>query len=114
MTSATAEDAQQFTSLTDMDKIFDEMLDPGSDLTRVDGKDVEGTPTVGLKDTPKDKDEQGILYIAAEGEPYPLLIAPNSGPGGLTFLDWNEPVDIEAPPKSQVVDQKDVAKLAGG
>jgi hypothetical protein len=115
-TSATSSDASQFANLTSMNKVFEEMLDPGGKVTRVDGKDVDGVQTVGLKDNAKSDgktDEQGILYIAAEGEPYPLLVESTAGAGGLQFLDWNEPVKVTAPPKSQVVDQKDVAKLAG-
>ena len=116
--SATGEDAAEFSSLTSMDKVFEEMLDPEGSVTRVAGKEIDGVPTVGLKDSAKSDgktDEQGILYIAAEGEPYPLLVESTAGQGGLQFLDWNEPVKVTAPPKSQVVDSKDVAKeLAGG
>ena len=115
--SASDGDAAEFSSLTSMDKVFEEMLKPEGSLTLVAGKDVDGVPTVGLKDTSKgdgNSDDKGILYIAAEGEPYPMLVESTAGKGGLQFLDWNEPVEVTAPPKSQVVDQKDVAKEATG
>jgi hypothetical protein len=111
-TKAGDEGAADFGQLTDMNKVFDEMLGDQKSMSRVDGKDVDGVPTVGLKDNAKSEgntDDQGILYVAAEGEPYPLLVESVSGDGGLEFTDWNQPVEVKAPPKNQVVDQKDVA-----
>jgi hypothetical protein len=108
--------AADFSDLMSMEKIFDEMLEPEGSITKVAGKDVAGTPTVGLQDaegSDGETDDKGILYIAAEGTAYPLLIESTAGSGGLTFTEWNEPVEVKAPPKGKTVTSKDLAKSAG-
>jgi hypothetical protein len=44
------------------------------------------------------------VYVAAEGAPYPVQVQSDTGQGALDFLDWNEPVDVQAPRPDQVVD----------
>jgi hypothetical protein len=50
------------------------------------------------------------LYVATEGEPYPVQAHSHTGRGALDFLDWNKPVDVQAPQPDQVVD---LSKLTG-
>jgi hypothetical protein len=108
------EGAQEFRNLTSIDAFFTEVLKPDGTITRVDGKDVDGKKTVGLQDS-KAGDEQGTLYISADGKAYPLLIATKGQPQGMQFTEWDQPVTIKAPPASKVVDQKDVtAELGNG
>lgn len=98
---------EQFTGLTSMDSAFDDMLSPDGKMKKVEGKDVDGTPTVGLDDG--SDEDSGILYIAAKGPAYPLLIEPKKGPGSFQFTEWNEKVEIAVPASDQVID---LAKLA--
>ena len=48
-------------------------------------------------------DPKGTLYIAAEGEPFPLGLT-GAKDQALTFSDWNAPLDVQAPPSADVVD----------
>jgi hypothetical protein len=51
-----------------------------------------------------EKANNETLYVATEGQPYPVSAQSNTGQGGLDFLNWNKPVDVQAPPPDQVVD----------
>ena len=91
-----------FAGLLDFVEFVKGVLSPDGTISRVDGKPVSGVPTVGLKDN--DADSGGVLYVADKDEPYPLRIAPASGPGGVTMSDWNSDITITPPPADQVID----------
>jgi len=83
--------------LTDVNKLADQMFKPSGAIEVGDGKDVDGHHTVGLTDKGP---EGGTLYVAAEGEPYPLLIEPPAAKkdqGDAKFSDYGAPVDLTAP-----------------
>jgi len=89
--------AARFEDIISIDKAFESLLKPNDrKLSKVDGKDVEGTPTIGLVDK-TDADEQATLYIAARGPAYPLLVEPDNGKGQMAFTDWNQKVSVKAP-----------------
>lgn len=91
--------AQSFTGLDSIDSFVDNVLTTPKNLTKGEEKDLEGTPAISLKS------DQGVLWVATTGEPYPLQIdAPEGTKGKLTLSDWNAPVDIAVPPSDQVVD----------
>ncbi len=91
-----------FAGLLDLVEFVKGVLSPDGKVSRVDGKDVSGVPTVGLKDTAATGG--GVLYVAATGEPFPLRIEPASGPGGVTMSDWNTDISITVPPADDVID----------
>jgi hypothetical protein len=72
--------------------------------------DVERTELRGVSAV-KVSDETGsALYVAAEGEPYPLRLAgvpekgDKDGPFTLDFAEFGKPVPLATPPASQVLD----------
>jgi hypothetical protein len=101
-TTTDSKDFQDFLELTSKKQWAAELLQPDGELEVVEGKDVDGVPTVGLAEVTGE--DPGILYVAATGPAYPLLIEPKSGEGSLRFTDWDEPVDVEKPPAEDVVE----------
>ncbi len=90
-----------FAGLLDLVEFVKGVMSPDGKISRIDGKPVAGIPTVGLKDDAK---TGGFLYIADQGEPFPLLLEPASGPGSVTMREWNADATITAPPADQVID----------
>jgi hypothetical protein len=90
------------TTLASFNRLVDEALSPDSTLTKTDIKTVRGMKVVGLVE--EASPDNGTLYVATEGEPYPVQVQGDTGEGALDFLEWNEPVDLQAPPPDQVVD----------
>lgn len=83
--------------LTDVNKLADQMFNPSGTIQVGDGKDVDGKHTVGLTDKGP---QGGTLYVAAEGEPYPLLIEPpadKKDQGDARFTEYGVPVQLTAP-----------------
>lgn len=94
-----------FTQLTSLKDFTASVLDPSGSISLVDGKTVDGTATVGLRND--DKDNGGTLYVADDDEPFPLLIealAGRSDTGSLRMKEWNADVAITPPPADQVID----------
>lgn len=90
------------TTVASFDRFLEEALSPDSALTKTDIKTVRGMKVVGLVE--QAAPDKGTLYVATEGEPYPVQVQAETGHGGLDFLEWNQPVDVQAPPSDQVVD----------
>jgi hypothetical protein len=81
-------------------------------FTRVPGKDVGGVPTTGVEFASSSSAKQaGTLYIAATGEPYPMLLE-SPTLGTITLSNWGKTVPIMAPKAKEVVDLGDLG-LAG-
>ncbi len=100
-----------FTQLTSLKDFTANVLDPSGSISRVDGKPVGGVATVGLRND--SKANGGTLYVADEGEPFPLLIEALTGrsdTGNLQMKEWNADVVIAPPPPDQVID---LSKLGG-
>lgn len=61
--------------------------------------EIDGVPAITLTQEGQD------LYVATDGEPYPLRIEVTAeGEGSVDFVDWGEPVELDAPPEDEVVD----------
>ena len=91
--------------LLDMDTLFEALLFPKGTLSRVDGIPLGGVPTVGLRD--EDPTSGGLLYVAASGSPYPLLLRPDDTGDGefeLRLGEWNADVQVARPPAGETVD----------
>jgi hypothetical protein len=100
-TSTTSAAGRGLSGLTDVKSLADSILKPSGSIELVEGKDVDGTPTVGLLDR---GNEGGTLYVAAQGEPYPLLVEPpaaQKGQGSVKFSGFGEPVELTPPATSQ-------------
>lgn len=91
--------AQSFAGLGSVKEFADTTLAAPEDLKKLPVTDIDGMQAVGLESA------QGTLWIATEGEPYPLKItAPKGQSGSLTMSGWNQPVTITPPPQDEVVD----------
>jgi len=97
----------ELASFTDKEAFVGEVLEPDGELTMGDTKEVRGVPAVGLVSKGGTAGDNGTLYVATEGEPYPLQLAPEAGSGEtgyLDFLEYGEPVTVQAPPAADTVD----------
>jgi hypothetical protein len=96
-------DLASFTPLTDIEQLFDGILGDHGELSKGDETEIDGIPAIALEDTT----EGGTLYVATEGEPYPLKIeGPEDSPGSIRFDAWNEEHELTKP-----ADTVDLSKL---
>jgi hypothetical protein len=91
--------AASFAQITSMESAFDGLLKTtGKGIKKVAGKDVDGTPTIGLEDPGDKADDTATLYIAAKGPAYPMLVEPkDTSKGKISFTEWNSEVKVEKP-----------------
>jgi hypothetical protein len=97
--------------LTDLDKAAEGILDPDGTITKGGQKTINDVPCVGLVSSGKDG---GTLWVATEGEPYPVRLEPSASSGeqgALDFTEYGEKFTVQTPPAEQVVD---VSKLPSG
>jgi hypothetical protein len=87
-------------TLATFNRFIEKALTPDGALTKTAIKTVRGLNVVGVVE----KANNETLYVATEGEPYPVQVQSDTGQGALDFLEWNKPVDVQAPPLDQVVD----------
>lgn len=95
--------------VADPEKLLDQALTPEGTVVKTGVKEINGVPAVGL--TEKDA-KDGTLYVATEGQPYPVRVEGPSGEGNVDFTGWNEPVDLAAPPADQVINFEDLQAAA--
>jgi hypothetical protein len=78
------------------------MLTPDGTVSKGDTKTINGVPAIGLVDS-KNK---SVLYIATEGEPFP--VRQEGGEGGPTdvidFTEFNATANVKAPAAANVID----------
>ena len=67
---------------------------------RIKGITLGGTPTVGLNQPGK---HGGTIYVAASGPAYPRYAIWTDKTNRFALLDWNQPVNAEAPSADKVV-----------
>ncbi len=81
-------------ALTDFGPLIASALAGEGPLTNGGVRTVQGQKSVALEDVSQD----GTVYIAASGKPYPLEVVKDGGRGGtIVFARWNEPVTLVAP-----------------
>jgi hypothetical protein len=83
-----------------------DQMDLTGEATKGETKTINGTPAISLVE--KGGDSPGTLWVATQGEPYPLRLEGPTGEGAIDFTEYNQPVDIRTPPADQVID---VSKL---
>jgi hypothetical protein len=105
---ASRPDFAEISSFTDLTKNSKELLSPDGEISKGQRKTIRGIEAIGLVDS----SDGANLYIALQGEPYPLQIVggKKDDSGSLEFFDYGKPVKVTAPPADQVVD---VSKLGG-
>ena len=101
-------DLASLTPLTDIGQLLEGILGEHGTLEKGDETEVNGTSAIAVEDTEQD----GTLYVATEGEPYPLKLegaGDGSSEGTIEFDDWDEEYELEAPE-----DAVDMSQLQGG
>jgi hypothetical protein len=92
-----------FAALADLDKVIDSTLADHGTLSPAGRATIRGKSAVGVTDATED----GTLYVATTGVPYPLEIIKSGAQGGsagragrIVFDRWNKPVSLAAPANS--------------
>jgi hypothetical protein len=90
-------------SLTDLRKLLDEALASSHETLQSTGTGtVNGQSAVGVRGT----SQNGVLYVATTGQPYPIEITKGGTAGGtITFSEWNKPVTLTAPANAVDIEQ---------
>lgn len=92
--SSTTGSLATLASLTDLQKLIDAALAQHGTLTKGSKTTISGQPAIPVTDTT----QNGSLYVATTGQPYPIQISKSgSGGGKITFDEWNKAVTITAP-----------------
>lgn len=87
-----------------------EILKPTGSLTKGETKVINGLNAIGVVDNDADG---GTLWVATQGEPYPLRLESTGGEGSLDFLDYGATVEVKAPPADQTIDLAKLIQLGG-
>ena len=91
------------TGLVDLDGFLDTALQPRGSVRKGSPTMVEGTRAL-----PLDLGQGARVYVALDGEPYPVrLEAARQGSGAaarLAMREWGQPVQVSAPDPGQVLD----------
>lgn len=93
-----------FLEITDLSKSMDTLLKTDGELSMGTPKVVNGQQTVAVV---AKGSNGGTLYVAAEGEPYPLLIESDptaKDTGTVTYTEYNKPVALTPPPAKDVIE----------
>jgi hypothetical protein len=94
MGSATTGNLASLTPLTDLHQFVGGMLTSHGKLVKGATTTIAGQPVIAVTDTA----QGGTLYIATNGQPYPMeLVKTGASPGKLTFDQWNAVVTLTAP-----------------
>ena len=87
---------ESFTLFLDRSKLFDSLLDPSGTIKSGSTTTLNGKKAYTLIDT--SSTDGGTLYVSATGKALPLRIAAAGTEGGtVDFLDYDAPVNVEAP-----------------
>jgi hypothetical protein len=89
-------------TLTDLQKLFGQLLSSHGQLARGSITTVRGRPVIAVKDTTNG----GTLYVATTGRPYPIEVVKNgSGGGQIAFDRFNQPVRLTPPSNAVDISQ---------
>jgi hypothetical protein len=92
--SSTSGSLAALASLTDLQKLIDTALARRGILVKGSKTTISGQPAIPVTDT----SQNGSLYVATTGQPYPIQISKNGAGGGkIAFAEWNKPIAIAAP-----------------
>lgn len=108
-----ADSDPNFKSLADFvdtNTFFKNFADPSGKLSKGQNKVVNGVSTVAVVDN--DPDDGGTLYIATQGQPYPVRVESVNGKGAIDFLDYGKALNVPIPATDQVVDVAKLKELA--
>lgn len=92
----------KLTAFFNIRQLLATVLKPGEKLDKASTTTIDGRKAIALQDG-----KGATLYVAMEGQPYPLRV--EAGPrekssGRLDFTGWNDEVKVDAPPADSVFD----------
>jgi hypothetical protein len=100
VTSSSGAAFKPFLALTDVDQVFDTLLEPTGTVTKGAVTTIGGRKVVDLK---VDGGRTGDVYVALDGKPYPLRLAYGGVGGQRVDLDgFGRKVTLTAPPASKI------------
>jgi hypothetical protein len=91
--SATSGQLAALTPLTDADQLFKAALGQHGKLKNNGEVDYNGDQAVEIHDTT----QGGKLYVASNGDPFPIALKGGAQQGNIAFDDWNADATVEAP-----------------
>jgi hypothetical protein len=91
--SASSSDLSALAPLTDAQALFKAALGQHGKLANKGETDYQGQKAVRIVDTT----QGGSLYVAAEGDPYPIALKGTAQQGTVSFDEWNADATVEAP-----------------
>ena len=93
-------------AFTNVQKLSAELLTATGVVTKADRRQVRRVDTAGV--TYRTADGTNNLYVATTGPAYPMYLSITGNTADVTsaldFLDYDEPFEVAAPPREQVVD----------
>ena len=96
-----------FSRLTDMTGLLGQVLEPSGTVAKAGTRTLDGLRVIALRDTKN----QGTLYVAAKGAPYPVaVVTAGAYPAMVKFDHWNQQITLRPP--SQLVHLWQLQKLA--
>ncbi|MFC6285509.1 hypothetical protein ACFP3Q_06210 [Nocardioides sp. GCM10027113] len=99
-------------SFCDLDELLDEVEGgDDNDVTKGETEEVDGEEAV-IVEGETDEGDPVKAWVAVDGEHYILKMEVEQGdePGTITFSEFDEELEVEAPPEEEVID---LAQLAG-
>jgi hypothetical protein len=91
--SATSGELAALAPLTDSAKLFGNALGNHGKLANRGETDFQGRKVVEIDDTT----QHGQLYVAADGDPFPVALRGGRDQGHLAFADWSADAEVAAP-----------------
>jgi hypothetical protein len=100
VTASNGDAFKPFLTLTDVDHVFDTLLVPTGSVTKGPVTTIGGRKVIDLR---IDGGRTGDVYVALDGQPYPLRLSYGRGTGQQVNLDgFGRKVTLTAPPASKI------------
>lgn len=100
------EGTQDFASFCDLDELLEDLNSDEDDPGEVEGTEELDGEDVVVINTETDEGDPLTVYVRTD-EPHYLLkmeVSEGEEPGQFTFADFDEELDVQAPPEDEVVD----------
>ncbi len=103
-------DQADLASLCDLDELLEEIDEEDSEAKKGETEEVDGQEAVVIEST-TDEDDPVKAWVATEDEHYILQMEVSEGeePGTISFSDFNEELDVQAPADDEVIDFEQMA-----
>ena len=100
---------QRFSEFAAFADLTDNLLKTGDPAGATKGatRTVNGTPAIGIALA------GATVWVATEGEPYPLRMEPSDGATGLDFSNFNSAPKVQEPPAAEVLDTAALGAATG-